>query len=56
MYSIVLKQIKVTCEFQCVNCQVGVMAIIGVTEFKAEFGGMLDLHKRFGFNAVFQTP
>ena len=30
------------------------MAIIGVTEFKAEFGGMLDLHKRFGFNAVFR--
>ena len=32
------------------------MAIIGVTEFKAEFGGMLDLHKRFGFNAVFEKP
>ena len=24
-------------------------AIVGVTEHKAEFGGMLDLHKRFGF-------
>ena len=39
-----------------INCQVGVMAIIGVTEFKAEFGGMLDLHERFGFNAVFGKP
>ena len=26
------------------------MAIVAVTEFQAEFGGMLDPQKRFGFN------
>ena len=28
------------------NFQVGVVAVIGVTEFKSEFSGMLDLHLR----------
>ena len=49
MYSIVAIKLRVN----SLRCQVGVMAIIGVTEFKAEFGGMLDLHKRFEFNALF---
>jgi len=33
--------------------KVGVTAIVGVTELKSEFDGMLALHKRFGFDSFF---
>ena len=35
--------------FGHVFSKVGVRAIIGVTEFEAEFTGMLNLHERFDF-------
>ena len=30
-------------------------AIVGVTEFKAEFAGMLDLHERFNYTLLYQN-
>jgi len=36
-----------TSYFVYVFSKVGVRAIIGVTEFKAEFAGMLNLYERF---------